>query len=160
MKSIQQTLILTFIFLTLITVTGCDTPLGKTLGKFVVINDQPANEFFKGVLAQMTVQQQAQLKSESPQTLQTIKHNDAIAQQQQQPAPAAVSGQPSPPVEAPIPLKVEDIKAMAAAGIKTDVIVDEIKLSKARYSAADIQAAQQANVDPSVIECMKENQLI
>ena len=56
-----------------------------------------------------------------------------------------------------MPLKVDDIKAMTAAGIKPQAIIDAIKESKTAYSPADIDAVQQANppVDPTVISYMK-----
>jgi hypothetical protein len=53
---------------------------------------------------------------------------------------------------------VEDIKALAAAGVKPDVIIEEIGKSKSVYSQQDIAAVQQATppVDPRVIEFMKK----
>jgi hypothetical protein len=58
-----------------------------------------------------------------------------------------------------IPLSVDDVKALASAGVKADVIIKEIENSKAVYSPQDVAAAQQANppVDPSVIDCMKNH---
>ena len=109
------------------------------------------------VMDRINADQRARLQQSSPQTLQTIQHNDQVAQQQQS-APPPASGQPAPPENAPTPLKVDDIKALTAAGVKPEAIINAIKESKpGAYSAADIQAAQQANppVDPSVIECMK-----
>jgi predicted lipid-binding transport protein (Tim44 family) len=104
----------------------------------------------------MDEQQQERLRQQSPQTLQTVQHNDQIASQPAPPPPAA--GQPAAPADAPTPLKVDDIKALTAAGVKADAVIQAIKESKAApYSAADIAAAEQANppVDPTVIAFMK-----
>lgn len=117
------------------------------------------------VMDHINAEQRARLQQTSPQTLQTIQHNDQIAQQSAPPpqaapqtaAPTTAAAQPATPAEAPTPLKVDDIEAMTSAGIKADAIINAIKESKAVYSTADIEAAQQANppVDPSVIAYMK-----
>jgi outer membrane lipoprotein SlyB len=116
--------------------------------------------------------QQQRLQQQSPQTLQTIQHNDAVYYQQQQaaqaptPAPAPQAQTPgpapqaqaqTPPTEAPIPLTVDDIKALDAAGVKKEVIIAEIGRSKSVYTQADITALQQSepNIDPAIIKCMK-----
>ena len=64
----------------------------------------------------------------------------------------------APPPEALIPLKVDDIKALDAAGVKRDAIIAEIERSKSVYTQADIAALQQSNpnIDPAIIECMKK----
>jgi hypothetical protein len=113
--------------------------------------------------------QQQRLQEQSPQTWQTIQHNDAVYQQQQQPtapppvqAPAPAQTQPTQtqaaPAAAPIPLTVDDIKALDAAGVKKEAIIAEIARSKSIYTQADIAALQQSdpNIDPAVIECMKK----
>jgi predicted lipid-binding transport protein (Tim44 family) len=108
------------------------------------------------VMDRINADQRAKLQQSSPQTLQTIQHNDQVAQQQSAPPPA--SGNSAPPADAPTPLKVDDIKALTAAGVKPDAIINAIKQSKpATYSSDDIQAAQQATppVDPSVIAYMQ-----
>lgn len=100
--------------------------------------------------------QRERLREQSPQTLQTIDQNDQIAQQEAAQPPA--SGQSAPPANAPTPLKVDDIKALTAAGVKPEAIINAIKESQAAaYSPADIDAARQANppVDPTVIACMQ-----
>lgn len=118
-------------------------------------------------------EQQQRLQQQSPQTWQTIQYNDAVYQQQQaaaqgQPAapppppPAAAPGAPAqtpPQAGAPVPLTVEDIKALTAAGVKPDAITKEIDVSQSKFSAQDIAAAQQADppIDPEVIKCMKDN---
>lgn len=62
--------------------------------------------------------QQRRLQEQSPQPLQTIQHNDAVYQQQQQVAQPQTSGQApqpqtsSPPAEALTPLTVDDIKRL------------------------------------------------
>jgi hypothetical protein len=99
--------------------------------------------------------QREQLRQQSPQTLAVVEHNNQLAQQPPQPVAA---GQPAPSADAPTPLKVDDIKALTAAGVKSDAIIKAIKESNApAYSPADIAAAQQANppVDPSVVAFMQ-----
>ena len=120
--------------------------------------------FAGGLIGNMIDQQQQQrLQLQSPQTLQTIQHNDAVYQQQQQASQTQASGQSpqaqtqSPPAEALTPLTVDDIKALNAAGVKKEAITQEIDRSNSKFSAQDIAAAQQANVDPAVIECMKSH---
>jgi predicted lipid-binding transport protein (Tim44 family) len=113
------------------------------------------------VMDRINDQQRARLQQTSPQTLQTIQHNDQVARQSAPPPQSAAStpaaAQPAASADAPTPLKVDDIKAMTGAGIKPDAIIDAIKQSKTVYSASDIQAVQQANppVDPSVIAFMQ-----
>ena len=115
-------------------------------------------------------QQQQQLQQHSPQTLQTIQHNDAVYQQQQQQQQAAqaqpqpppsqtASAQTPPPTTGTIPLTVDDIKALSAAGVKKEAITQELKISKSKFSPQDIAAVEQANppVDPEVIAYMKDN---
>ena len=107
----------------------------------------------------MDQDQQQRLRQQSPQTFQTIQHNDTVVQQQQQAAqtPPASGQAPPPPAGNVTPITVDDIKALTSAGVKTDAIKQEIEVSKATFSAQDIAAAQQANVDPAVIECMKSH---
>jgi hypothetical protein len=111
-----------------------------------------------GIIGHLNEEQKARLQQTSPQTLQTLQHNDQVAQQQA--SAASSSGQTTAPAtaaDAPTPLKVDDIKAMAGAGIKPEAIIDAIKESKTTYSATDIDAAQQVTppLDPSVIAFMK-----
>jgi outer membrane lipoprotein SlyB len=114
-------------------------------------------------------EQQQRLQQQSPQTWQTIQHNDAVVQQQQQATASSQqpsqsqtpSGQtaPSQTTETTTPLTVDDIKALTAAGVKPDAITQEIKISQSKFSPHDITAAQQANppVDPAVIEYMNNH---
>jgi predicted lipid-binding transport protein (Tim44 family) len=119
-------------------------------------------------------EQQQKLRQQSPQTLQTIRHNDAVYQQQQQAAHAQASGQAPqaqtpgqapqpqtqpPPADALIPLTVDDIKALDSAGVKKEVIIAEIGRSKSVFTQADITALQQSNpnIDPAIINCMKSH---
>jgi predicted lipid-binding transport protein (Tim44 family) len=128
---------------------GQDALVGAAIGVF-------AGAVIGNVMDRINDEQRAKLQQTSPQTLQTIQHNDQVAQQPSAPPPT--SGQPAPPAEAATPLKVDDIKALTAAGVKPEAIINAIKESKpASYSAAEIQAAEQANppVDPSVIAYMK-----
>jgi hypothetical protein len=112
---------------------------------------------FSGALIgnMMDQEQRQRLRQQSPQTWQTIQHNDAVVQQQQA-APAPTSGQ-APPAATVTPITVDDIKALAAAGVKPEAISKEIEISQSKFSPQDIAAAQQANIDTAVIECMKSH---
>lgn len=103
----------------------------------------------------MDAQQRERLQQQSPQTLATVQRNEQLAAQ---PPPPPPPGQAPAPADAPTALKVTDIKALAAAGVKPDAIIQAIKESKAGpYSASDIAAAQQATppLDPTVIAYMR-----
>ena len=103
-------------------------------------------------------EQQQRLQQQSPQTWQTIQHNDAVVQQQQQAAQARTQGQ-APPTEAVTPITVDDIKALTKSGVKPDAITKEIDISQSKFSQADIVAAHQANppIDPAVIAYMQSH---
>lgn len=155
--------------ITLTFATGCDTPGGGALGGAAIgaglgaivgaatgnvqrgaIIGAALGGISGGIIGQINAEQKAKLQQNSPQTLQTIQHNDqAVATAKKDPA------KPAP--QNLTPLTVDDIKALAGAGVKNQVIIDEIKTSKSVYTQQDIDAAQQANpaVDASVIECMK-----
>ena len=162
----------TIVSVALVLTTGCVSPngapnntgtgalMGGIFGAIVGAAAGAISGAIAGhIMDQINDQQRAQLQQQSPQTLQTIQHNDQIVQQQQQPTATPASGQPVPPVGTPTPLTVDDIKALTAAGVKKDYIIQEIGDSKAVYSPADIAAAQQANppVDPAVIDCLKNH---
>jgi hypothetical protein len=72
------------------------------------------------------------------------------------PAPATATAQPAESAGG-TPLTVDEIKEQTNAGIKADSIIDWIKSTNSRFSPQDIAAAQQAHVDPAVIECMQAN---
>ena len=156
MKTMQKTSAAIIASATLLFLTGCETPLGQMAGNLVQFNGQPLGQVVQSVMTQIDAQQQAKLQQESPQTLQTIQHNEQVSKQAS--APAA-PGKPAAPEEAAVPLKVEDIKAMTAAGIKADAIIDAIKQSKTAYSPTDIATAQQATpaIDKDVIDFMKNS---
>lgn len=112
--------------------------------------------------------QEARLRADYPQTYQVIQYNDAVYYQQQQ---AAAPPQTPPPGAAlppetadaqaapkPVPLSIEDIKALDAAGVKKDVIITEIQRSQAVYSAADVDALAKSNpkIDPDVLSAMRK----
>ncbi len=104
-------------------------------------------------------EQQQRLQQQSPQTWQTIQYNDAVYQRQQQAAQVQTQGQTpgqAPPTEVVTPITVDDIKALTAAGVRTDAIKKEIEISRATFNSQDIVAAQQANppVAQEIIECM------
>ena len=113
-----------------------------------------------GLIGNMIDHEQRQrLRQQSPQTLETIQHNDNVARQQSaQPQPQPAQPQPAQTQNLTLtPLTVDDIKALANAGVKKEVITQEIVTSQSKYSSQDIAAAQQANVDPDVINCMKSH---
>lgn len=106
----------------------------------------------------MDSQQRERLRQQSPQTYATVQRNEQLASQPPPAAAPAAASQSAPPANAPTPLKVQDITALTAAGVKPDAIIQAIKESNPQaYSAADIAAAQQANppVDPTVIAFMR-----
>jgi len=108
----------------------------------------------------MDAQQRERLRQQSPQTYATVQRNEQLAAQPPPPAATAApaASQSAPPANAPTPLKVQDITALTAAGVKPDAIIQAIKESNPQaYSAADIATAQQANppVDPTVIAFMR-----
>jgi phage tail tape-measure protein len=127
-----------------------------------------------GLIGNMIDQEQRQrLQQQSPQTWNKLQNNDAVYASSPPPAPPAVASPtpstppattaapPSIPTATTTPqmqqFTVDDIKALTAAGVRTDAIKQEIEVSKSTFSAQDIAVAQQANVDPAVIECMRRN---
>jgi hypothetical protein len=103
----------------------------------------------------MDLEQRRRLREAAPQTYVVVQRNQQLAAQ----PPAASSYNPPPPAAgAATPLKVSDISALTAAGVKPDAIIQAIKESHAwYYSAADIAAAQRSSppVDPAVIAYMR-----
>ncbi len=85
--------------------------------------------------------------------------NPPLAQQAQHPPTAAPTPPPTEPAESSSAnqVTVDEIKELSSAGVKADTLTAQIKSTNSRFSSQDIAAAQQANVDPSVIECMKAN---
>jgi outer membrane lipoprotein SlyB len=183
MKFIQRTIAVTIVSAILALTSGCDTAgsgaaaggvFGGALGSAIgIATGHPelgaaigvsAGMVTGAIIGQINADQRARLQAQSPQTLQTIQHNDAIYQQQQQAAQAQSQGQApqaqsqAPPAEAPTPLTLDDIKALDSAGVKKDVIIAEIGRSKSSYTQADISALQQSNpnIDPSIIDCMRK----
>ena len=160
----------------LVLTTGCQNPNGtpNNTGTGALVGGL-AGALAGGLIGNMIDrEQQRRLQEQSPQTWQTIQYNDQIYQQQQlaaqgqptapppppPPPPAAAQGAPAqtpPQPGAAIPLTVEDIKALTAAGVKPDAITREIDVSQSKFTPQDIAAAQQANppVAPAVIEYMK-----
>jgi hypothetical protein len=67
------------------------------------------------------------------------------------PTPASSQEPPDPP------LTVDDIKTLTETGIKPEVIVDELNHTQSHFTPQDIAAAQQANVDPTVIQRMQQS---
>ena len=178
MKITLRTIGLIVISASLLLITGCNTPSGMAIGGalgtgfgalFGWAYHRPAEGAMVGgalgagiggIVGELNEQQRAYLQEHSPETLETIQHNNSIAQQP--PTASAQPSSPQPPATAsaqdtPTPLTVDDIKALAAAGVKPDAIIQEIKQSNATYTPAQIEAAQQANppVDSSVIAYMQ-----
>ncbi len=169
MNGIQRTFELAILSTALAMTTGCDTTTGALSGAAVggglgaIIGGATghprlgaaiglaAGSVTGAIIGHINEEQRAKLRQQSPQTLQTIQHNDdAVAAAKQDPA------RPAP--QNFTPLTVDDLKALAAAGVKSDVIIAEIGTSKTVYTQTDIDAAQQANptLDPAVIDCMKK----
>jgi Glycine zipper len=71
------------------------------------------------------------------------------------PASQPATNQPS--AQGVTPLSVDDIKALASAGVKKDVIISEIQKSKSVFTQQDVSQLQQATppVDPAVIDYIK-----
>lgn len=88
------------------------------------------------------------LKEHAPQTLETIDHNDAVAE-------AAAKGTPQAALAPKEPLTVAQIKDVTVAGVKNDVVIDEIQKSGTKYSPQDIAELQQAGVSSDVINFIK-----
>jgi len=80
------------------------------------------------------------------------------------PPPSAAPAPQNPPAaEAVEPssenqMTVDEIKELSKAGVKADTLTGQIKSTNSKFTQQDIASAQQAGVDSSVIECMKENQ--
>ena len=77
------------------------------------------------------------------------------------PAPAT---SPAPTTTAAAPasgqmqaLTTEDIKALASAGVKDDVIITEIKTSGSKFSSDDVAQLQQAGVSSTVLDFIRSN---
>ena len=175
MKVIQRTIGVAVVSVGLLLVTGCDTPTGALFGAALggvtgaVIGHATGNErlgavigvtagaIAGGIIVHINAEQKAKLQQTSPQTLITIQHNDEVAKQQANQSQSTAGQSPPPATEAPIPLSVEDIKALDSSGVKKDVIIASIKESKSVYSSQDIATVLQANpnIDPAIIECMK-----
>jgi len=192
MKNLHRTIGVMVVSLALVLTTGCVSPngtpdntgtgalIGGALGALAgaasggrhagehALIGAVAGVIAGGLVGHMVDQEQQQrLRQQSPQTWNTIQHNDEVVQQQQQ--QAAPSSQPptqsqTPPAqtssqstETVTPLTVDDIKALTAAGVKPDAITKEIDISQSKFNPQDIAAAQQANVDSAVIDCMKSH---
>jgi TPR repeat protein len=67
--------------------------------------------------------------------------------------PSAEASEPSSGSQ----LNVDEIKELASAGVKADVLIGQIKSTNSKFTQQEIAVAQQANVDPLVVQCMKEN---
>jgi hypothetical protein len=159
--------------------TGTGALIGGTMGALIgaAAGGRHAGEaaliggaagLFAGALVGSAIDQRQReyLRAYYPQTYQTIQYNDAVARQQQyaapqapQPVPSASPSSPSTEQSGMVPLTLNDIKALTAAGVKPDVIKKEIDISQSKFTSQDIATAQQANppIDALVIEDMKSH---
>jgi len=139
-----------------------------------------------GLVGHMIDQQNQQvLQQQYPQTWNKLQNNDVVyanSPPSSPPPPATTPGATSPPpatvpptsttpaVTASTsstpaatttpqmqPLTVDDIKALAAAGVRSDAINKEIDISQSKFSQSDIAAAQLANVNSEVIAHMQSH---
>ena len=130
-----------------------------------------------GLIGNMIDQQQQQrLQQQYPQTWGKIQNNDpAYASSQPLATPAPTTAPPSsttpavtpPTTTTPVPtttpqtqpLTVDDIKALASAGVNDNAIEHEIDVSQSKFSQQDIAAAQQANppIDSTIIAYMQSH---
>jgi outer membrane lipoprotein SlyB len=100
MNSIQRNLTLTVVSLTLVLVTGCDTPSGALSGAAIggvigglVAKRDPAlgaligvasGAIIGGAIGRINEQQRARLQAQSPQTWNAIQYNQKFVNQQPQ----------------------------------------------------------------------------
>jgi hypothetical protein len=98
--------------------------------------------------------QQERLRRLSPQTLSKLQNNIA-ARPSTPPTPAPAAAKPPTLGQ----LTTADIKALTAAGVKPEVITQEIDRSQSKFSPQDIALARSAcpPVDPAVIKAMMRN---
>jgi len=183
MKIICRTIGVTVVSLVLVLTTGCVNPdgtqnntgtgafFGALTGAVVggltgngrdaatrAVIGGVAGAIAGGLVGNMIDQQQQQhLQQQAPQTWNTIQHNDQVLQQQSSQSQTQSASTPPQTTENLTPITVDDIKALTGAGVKKEAIAKEIDMSQSKYSQQDIEAAQQANVDPVVIECMKSH---
>jgi len=111
---------------------------------------------------QMDQQQREWLRAHAPTTLERVNRNDAIAKQavaqtSTVPAQAQAGQAPQPATPAPESLSVDDVKALASAGVKNEVVTDEIHKSNSRYNPDEITQLQQAGVNSAVIDYIRKN---
>ena len=112
-------------------------------------------------IKRITKAQQAYLQQNSPHTWNTITNNYAVYARTAtvNATGGYVAAKPPATTSQMQPITVDDIKALTTAGVKKDVIIQEIGESKTVYSPSDISAAQQVNppIAQEVIECMKNH---
>jgi cytoskeletal protein RodZ len=133
------------------------------------------------IIGHLNEQQRAHLQQQSPQTWYKLQNNDAVYASSPPPStvPAATSPAPTTPPAATSPtpptppaatsptppaatspqmqqFTVDDIKALAAAGVKDDVVTAEIQRSNSKFSQQDIAELQQAGVSSKVIDFIKK----
>ncbi len=183
MNYLSRSVGITILSAALMLTQGCNTPgsgaatgtfVGGALGAIVgAATGRPALGALIGagvgaatgsIIGSINRDQQARLRQQSPQTLATIQHNDAVYQQQKRqpqvqpqaaPVPAGAPAQDS----GYTPVTVDDIRALNSTGVKKEVIITEIERSKSVFTEQDIASLQQSdpNIDPAIIECMKKS---
>jgi hypothetical protein len=119
-----------------------------------------------GIIGHMTDAQKTQVQQQSPQTWNKLQSNDAAYAASPTPsAPSATSSASSETVSTTSsatppqmqPLTVDDIKALASAGVRDDVVTSEIQRSNSKFSQQDVTALQQAGVSSGVIDFIRTN---
>jgi hypothetical protein len=185
MNTMNRTIGVTVVSMALLLATGCNTPSGALTGGAIgagvgaIIGHATGNTglgaaigaaagaITGGIIGHLNEEQKAQLQQQSPQTLEKIQHNDDVAQQQgatspttstlQEPTSPASSTGPQATSSQMQPLTVDDIKALASAGVKDDVVTAEIQISNSKFSQHDITELQQAGVSSGVIQYIQAN---
>jgi outer membrane lipoprotein SlyB len=200
MRAAKRNVVVGLLSATLLAPTACTTGTGALTGAGIggvagglIAHNNPvagavvgaaAGAVIGGIIGHINEEQREKLQQQSPQTWETIQHNDEVAAKNSNntsnsnntgntgatASNASSTDTPNTPntpntsnnpaaSDKPTPLTVDDVKAMASSGIKEDVICDEITQSQAVYSQQDLDTAQQVTppIDPKVIECMKQH---
>lgn len=111
---------------------------------------------------QMDEQQREWLRAHAPSTLERVNRNDAIAKQvaaqtNTTQAQTQTGQAPQPATPAPEALSVDDLKELTSAGVKNEVVTDEIHKSNSKYNPDEIAQLQQAGVNSGVIDYIRKN---
>lgn len=180
MKIMHRTIGVAVVTMALALTTGCDTPTGAGVGGLLGVGAGAlighaagntaagaliglgAGALAGGIIGHLNEQQRVKLQQQSPQTWNKLQNNDAVYASPPPATPPPATSQPpatAPAVTSPQmqQLTVDDIKALAAAGVKDDVVTTEIQRSNSRFGQQDITELQQAGVSSKVIDFIKTN---